>query len=305
MQNTTRPAGIDYDLAHATAARHRNPGLENTTDTRLAQLAVDLPKMAATARGAAADWIGMPLPAEQDCRIEITDYLGILQAQIDTLKSLIPRQARTSRWRSTLYGKAMAVPANRMTALFNDLNPNEMPYLLINAPRLMRRAVQAEAHKLTVDHLAMAICLHEETHRLQYLRWPWIASLRQRLVVDLDEARSARNRQWIKALRGQDLALRALIEGHATVAEYDAMPELPVEQLRAFADHPGPLRDRVAQAPLRRILRHYHDGEAFVRSAAATLGWATFNELAWAGPENLPALGEIRDPQRWCRRIAA
>jgi coenzyme F420 biosynthesis associated uncharacterized protein len=51
-------------------------------------------------------------------------------------------------------------------------------------------------------------------------------------------------------------------------------------------------------------LDQYALGERFVRDVAQARGIAFVN-LAWQGPEYLPTMDEVREPDRWVRRVAA
>jgi uncharacterized protein (DUF2342 family) len=49
-------------------------------------------------------------------------------------------------------------------------------------------------------------------------------------------------------------------------------------------------------------LRQYRVGEAFARHIHDVYGMAALNR-AWDGPDSLPRPGELRDPERWYRRV--
>lgn len=49
-------------------------------------------------------------------------------------------------------------------------------------------------------------------------------------------------------------------------------------------------------------LAQYEQGEQFIAAVEAT-GGSPMLELAFAGPDSLPTLAEIREPQRWVERV--
>jgi uncharacterized protein (DUF2342 family) len=49
-------------------------------------------------------------------------------------------------------------------------------------------------------------------------------------------------------------------------------------------------------------LRQYQEGEKFLAALEADGGGGI--DLLWRGPENLPDLAEIREPERWLSRMA-
>ena len=50
-------------------------------------------------------------------------------------------------------------------------------------------------------------------------------------------------------------------------------------------------------------LQQYKKGEAFCRAVYAAHGMNALN-LAWKGPDQMPRLNELADPERWYRRVA-
>jgi putative hydrolase len=50
-------------------------------------------------------------------------------------------------------------------------------------------------------------------------------------------------------------------------------------------------------------LQQYKKGEAFARAVYDAHGMKALN-LAWKGPEQMPRLEELADPERWYRRVS-
>ncbi|MEJ5944145.1 zinc-dependent metalloprotease [Pseudokineococcus basanitobsidens] len=214
--------------------------------------------------------------------------------------------------------------------------PDEPGRLLLVAPNVV--AVEREL-RLRPRDFRLWVCLHEETHRVQFTAAPWLAPhLRARtqgLVTDVvggpgelaARLRSAVAR--LPAALGEDgdglvgllatpeqrrvveevTAVMSLLEGHADVVMDAVGPAVvpSVETIRArFTARRGgrPGLDRV----VRRLLgmdakmRQYRDGASFVRGVLEDVGFDGLNAV-WTGPEHLPTPAEIADPRAWVRRV--
>ncbi|GAA3605423.1 zinc-dependent metalloprotease [Marihabitans asiaticum] len=219
-----------------------------------------------------------------------------------------------------------------------DLAPGGTPSLLLVAPNLV-----ATERELEVDSrdFRFWVCLHEETHRVQFTAVPWLRdhmveraqSLAGDLVPDPDSL-GQRLQQVAKELprvisgEGQGLAeifatpeqreqmaeitaVMSLLEGHADVVMDDVGPaHVPsVEEIRRKFEK---RRDGLGSVDkvLRRLLgleakmRQYRDGARFVRAVQDEVGVDGFNAV-WTSPETLPRASEISDPAAWVRRVHA
>ena len=180
------------------------------------------------------------------------------------------------------------------------------------------------------------VCLHEETHRVQFTAVPWLRDhLRGQIrgfleQTDLDpSAMFSQFRQGFEQLgriaRGGgdevsfiDLvqtpaqreiidrvtAVMSLLEGHADVVMDGVGPEVipSVSTIRErFQQRRG--SGNWLDQFLKRVLgldaklRQYRDGAAFVRAVVAEVGQDGFNAV-WASPDHLPTKAEITDPAR-------
>lgn len=217
-----------------------------------------------------------------------------------------------------------------------DIAPDGTPQLLLVAPNIM-----AIGRELGVDprDFRAWVCMHEETHRVQFTAVPWLRehlisrtrSLLAELTPDPDAAgeviRGAAER-LPAVLRGEgsglaDLfttaeqrdriaqltSIMSLLEGHADVVMDDVGPaHIPsVAQIRSkFTDR------RAGSGSLERVirrllgleakLRQYSEGARFVRAVHEQVGLAGFNAV-WASPHTLPLPNEIADPVAWVRRV--
>ena len=202
--------------------------------------------------------------------------------------------------------------------------------LLLVAPNITQ-----VAQSLDVDErdFQLWVCLHEETHRLQFGAVPWMQGHFIELIKEMigAEKLSGRAYPWrliqvINALIRNDgssvielvqsddqvriyrriVALLTLLEGHADFAMDQGGPDLvpSVSEIRRKFEV---RRDSNKKLITRLLgmdekLMQYRKGEAFVSNCVADMGIADFN-VVWASPENLPTMAEIESPVTWRKRI--
>jgi coenzyme F420 biosynthesis associated uncharacterized protein len=209
--------------------------------------------------------------------------------------------------------------------------------LLLVAPNI----VQVE-RELGVDpaDFRLWVCVHEETHRVQFGAVPW---LRGHIVDQVGALVSGaehgmagakdRGREIFaalaSALRGQPgpslaeavqspeqkavlaevTAVMSLLEGHAEVVMDGVGPGVigSVEQIRQRFQRRREEPGRV-DAAMRRLLgldaklRQYRDGACFVRAVVDQVGMAGFNRV-WESADTLPTSSELADPSAWVARM--
>ena len=219
---------------------------------------------------------------------------------------------------------------------FSLADPRSQARLLFVAPNIAAAAVRLEAD---LEQLLTWIAFHEVTHAVQFTAVPWLrphlAGLLQELLgslemtVDpralltlpsLDDVRAlvdsvradgligavggGRQRELLDQMQG----VMGVIEGHAEhvmdVVGAQALPSLGA--LRAALD-----RRRSERPPLMALLerligleakmRQYEDGKRFCDAVVAAAGPAALHSV-FDGPEQLPTLDELRDPDEWMRR---
>ena len=205
--------------------------------------------------------------------------------------------------------------------------------LLLVAPNIVHveRELDVDPHDFR-----LWVCLHEETHRVQFTAVPWmrdhlfseIASISDTVSPStLLEGGLERLTDAIKAGReggsivdmfstpeqraviDRVTGMMSLLEGHADVVMDDVGPTvIPTvaairKKFTVRRKGMGTL-DRV----LRRLLgleakmAQYRDGAKFVRAVVDKVGMEEFNAV-WAGPENLPSKAELADPDGWVTRV--
>ncbi len=186
------------------------------------------------------------------------------------------------------------------------------------------------------------VCLHEETHRMQFTAVPWLRGYVQGqiseflLASDLDPAaiverlraaadvvsgavrgaaggpesiieaiQSPRQRATLDRLT----AVMTLVEGHGDYVMDAAGPRVvpSVAEIRARFAARRHSAGRMEQA-LRRLLgidlklKQYAEGARFVRSVVDEVGMAGFNKV-WTSPQTLPTKAEIAQPGAWVNRV--
>lgn len=216
--------------------------------------------------------------------------------------------------------------------------PADAARLLLVAPNI----VQVE-RELGVDpsDFRLWVCLHEETHRVQFTAVPWLrehmtaqtSALAADLAPDADVLlerlkQAATNLPDALRAGGTGLAevfmtpeqkrrvaevtaVMSLLEGHADVVMDDVGPRIvpSVEAIRAKFDR---RREGLGMLDilLRRLLgleakmAQYRDGAAFVRAVTAEVGVDGFNAV-WTSPQTLPTPEEIAAPHTWVARVHA
>jgi coenzyme F420 biosynthesis associated uncharacterized protein len=235
-------------------------------------------------------------------------------------------------------GSLLAFLSSRVLGQYDAFDPAGGRLLLV-APNV----VQVE-RELRVDptDFRLWVCLHEETHRVQFTATPWLRDhLLDRirsLVSDLLgepgavlERLTSALRNLPDALGGTDsggvglielvqtpeqrralaevTAVMSLLEGHADVVMDEVGPTVisSVDEIRRKFTRRRAGRGAVDQL-LRRLLgldakmRQYADGARFVRGAVADVGMEGFNAV-WSSPAALPSPEEISAPETWVRRV--
>ncbi|GAB3557903.1 zinc-dependent metalloprotease [Spelaeicoccus albus] len=232
-------------------------------------------------------------------------------------------------------GAMLAFLGTRVLGQYEPFAPGGGRLLLV-AP-----TIASVAQRLDVDHddFRLWVCLHEETHRVQFAAAPWLAAHVRGRIDSLGEqmlgtvSAADRLRQIFRKVpevfgpggtkEALDLvstpqssleldrltAIMSLLEGHADVVMDEVGPEVipTVEHIRStFNAHrsghggiDGLIRKFLG---LEAKMRQYKEGAAFVRAVVARVGFAGLNRV-WLAPEYLPEPDEIAEPDRWLRRV--
>ncbi len=194
------------------------------------------------------------------------------------------------------------------------------------------------------DELRRWIALHEATHAHEFELYPWVrtylnTSLRQYLRLLIDDMRgrgepgesallSIINRFINNLRQGHNVinalmtpqqrelmsrlqALMSLAEGYSNhVMNRVGKQLLPsFDLIHQRVEHRQRDRSQIEQLFLKITglslkMEQYRLGEQFVDHVVRERGMS-FANRAWQGPELLPTEAEIRDPERWIRRMEA
>lgn len=341
---------VDWKFAKSTGARLVPPGPDVSEDeaaetvAEIRELAAAaVAPVAATSRLTAPGDAPAPLVVDRPTWIEVNadSMAALLQPALERVAS--GRDKGPSAAAQAIGSKVTAVEAGGMLAFLStkvlgqyDIAPDGTPALLLVAPNIV--ATERELG-VTPRDFRLWVCLHEETHRVQFTAVPWLREhligqardLAGELAPDMESLRSRLEQvttQLPKVLSGEgqglpDLvitpeqreqmarvtAVMSLLEGHADVVMDDVGPE-HVPSVATIRERFTRRRKGAGAADrmLRRLLgleakmRQYRDGADFVRGVQEQVGVDGFNAV-WTSPETLPTPLEITDPTTWVRRV--
>ncbi len=209
--------------------------------------------------------------------------------------------------------------------------------LLLVAPNIVHveRELEVDPHDFR-----LWVCLHEETHRVQFTAVSWLRDHLHNEIralidaTDFDVSRLAALahdglEQLGRLVRGEEdvslidvfqtraqreiveriTATMSLLEGHADVVMDGVGPEVipTVAEIREKFNQRRKGGGSLDQL-LRRLLgfdaklRQYRDGAVFVRGVVDRVGMDGLNRV-WTSPNTLPSKAEIGDPAAWVRRV--
>ena len=342
---------IDWDFALKTAERMVPPG-PRLSAAEVDEVVTDLRAAAAEAEAPVRTFTGLKPERQAVSPVLVVDRPHWVEANLSSARVLLEpvvTKLQKSNRAPTGLAKSVGESINGMeigallsfmsTKVLGQFDPfgSEPGRLLLVAPNIVHVERQLEV----VPHdFRRWVCLHEETHRVQFTAVPWLSDHLRSLIAeftdatDLDAAALGRLLtsgigEIIRIIRGtsdaslmdvlQNDAQRAvidkltgvmsLLEGHADVVMDGVGPEViptVVEIRRAFERRRASIGglDRV----MRRLLgleakmRQYRDGAVFVRAVSDKVGHDGFNAV-WSSAENLPSRSEIVDPESWVTRV--
>ncbi|MEV7397638.1 zinc-dependent metalloprotease [Aeromicrobium sp. NPDC092404] len=345
---------IDWKLALSTATRLSKPG-PDLSAAEVAEAVAELREGAARSEAPVREFSDLHATSAT-APVLVVDRPRWIEANLDTFKVMMdPVMAKLAASNKTPTGMGrvvgekisgaelgalMSFMSSKVLGQFDPFwdGPNgEGGRLLLVAPNI----VQAE-RQLEVDphDFRLWVCLHEETHRVQFTAVDWMRDHMRTLLdefveaTDLDASaissllsdglgeairiargdseasladlfQNDRQREIVDRLTG----IMSLLEGHADVVMDGVGPDVipsVAEIRRKFTQRRkgAGTFDRL----LRRLLgldakmRQYRDGAEFVREVNGKVGLSGFNAV-WAEPANLPTKSEILDPSAWVARV--
>src|ERR687897_570626 len=311
---TQVPDMVDGDLAVAPARRLAKPG-PTVTAEEARVVVTDLKAFATAATGPVRAYTGLDSPAEA-APVVVVDRGGWAQANADGMRQIIAPLTEKLRQRRS-----------GGSGLFDQVAPN-----VVHVEREL---------KVEPRDFRMWVCLHEETHRVQFTAVPWlrdhlrgeiesfvgatevdpsvlVSRLREVVKSVLESAQGGEDGPSVldliqspgqKAVIDRVTAVMALLEGHADVVMDGVGPEV----VPGGATIREKFQRRRAGAnsldrTVRRLLgieakmRQYRDGAKFVNAVVDQVGMSGFNRV-WESAATLPTLDEIADPVAWIRRV--
>ena len=342
---------VDWTLARSTATRLVRRGPTISADGALATVA-ELRDAAVRAERYVTEVTGLHATSGS-APVLVVDRPGWIQANLDAFRMLLTPLTDKAASRMSSSPRAISVGSRvtgaEMGVLLSYLAPKVLgqfdPFwtgddgargrLLLVAPNVVE--VERQLRVPSRD-FRLWVCLHEETHRVQFTAVPWLRehllSLIGRLVdtADFDNGVLAQVvREAVKRIiegirEGEELSLidlvqtsaqraivdditavMSLLEGHADVVMDSVGPDVvpSVAEIRAKFDvrRQGQGADKI----VRRLLgldakmRQYRDGAAFCRHVLDEVGMSGLNRV-WTSPDTLPSRAEIANPQLWVIR---
>jgi len=290
--------------------------------------------------------------AERTAPVLVVDRAGWVQANADSFAQIMQpvvtklfdrkgspgrlTQAVGSRVAGAEIGALLGFMGNKVLGQFDPFHeaPGEHGRLLLVAPNIVHVERELDVDS---DDFRLWVCLHEETHRVQFTAVEWmrdylsgelaafvdavpsdpaqmVTDLLAR-VADIVMGRSQGSLLDLvgspeqKAVLDRMTGVMSLLEGHADVVMDGVGPEVipTVAEIRTRFT-----KRRKGVGGLDRILRRllgldqkmaqYRDGAIFVRQTVDAVGMEGFNAV-WTGPEQLPSKAEILDPKQWLDRV--
>ncbi len=346
---------VDWTVALNTATKLVKPGPDISRDGAAAVVA-ELRDCASRAESYVHEVTGMEADSGT-APILIVDRPRWIQANLDGFRQiLLPLNAkvieRLNQSNPTMANLGPRITGIEVGALLSYLSSKVLgqfdpffPGADSNAPggRLLLVApnIVSVERELSVDptDFRLWVCLHEETHRVQFAAVPWLRGYLNDQIAkivgsaELDPAvvsqmlRDALKRVFEAVSQNQEVsiidlvqtpaqretvdrvtAIMSLLEGHADVVMDSVGPEVipTVETIRAkfTVRRQGQGFDKIIRKllGLDAKMRQYRDGAKFCRAVQDEVGMAGLNRV-WTSPETLPTSAEIADPKLWIARV--
>ncbi|HET7720316.1 MAG TPA: zinc-dependent metalloprotease, partial [Acidimicrobiales bacterium] len=314
------PGPVDWEFAKQAGARIVPAGPKVSAD-EAAGVVASIHRAAARAQQPVAETARLHAPGEAPAPLVVDrpTWIGLnadsMAAMVDPVFAQIVgrRKQQSSAAVAAVGGKVTGGEAGALLAFMAskvlgqyDLAPGGTPRLLLVAPNVVHVERQLGVDP---DDFRLWVCMHEETHRVQFTAVPWLRehmierarSLASEMAPDPDKLQdvlSRLSRQLPEAFKSggtgiteliatpeqrerlaQMTAVMSLLEGHADVVMDEVGPQVipSVAEIRAkFNERRKGVGafDRL----LRRLLgleakmRQYRDGAVFVRSVIDEVG---------------------------------
>ncbi|MEV4093684.1 zinc-dependent metalloprotease [Streptosporangium saharense] len=347
---------IDWDLAVATGTRLVRPGPQVSREEARRAVA-DLRQLSRVAEGHVREFTRIDTETAP-VAATVVDRPGWIKANVEgfrvVLEPLTQRMAARkeqtpaivtavgSRITGVEVGAVLAFLASRVLGQYELFLPPDPSgrqpagRLTLVAPNIVHAEQELDVNP---RDFRLWVCLHEETHRVQFTGVPWLREYVRSQMTEfllasdmdlstlLDRLRSAAD-AVADAVRGGEgnlidaiqtpeqkeildrlTAVMTLVEGHGDYVMDAVGPSVvpTVADIRAKFQHRregGSRLDRTVRKLLGVDLKmkQYAEGSTFVRTVVEQVGMDDFNKV-WTSPETLPTQEEISDPARWIARV--
>jgi coenzyme F420 biosynthesis associated uncharacterized protein len=341
---------IDWDLAVRVGSRLAGDG-PRVSRTEASAVVAELRAGAEQSTPLVREFTGLVAEA-RTAPVLVVDRPGWIQANADGFATVIApivdklqekkgapsamAEAIGSRVTGAELGVMLGFLGNKVLGQFDPFHQAEgaAGRLLLVAPNIVH--VERE---LGVDEhdFRLWVCLHEETHRVQFTAVPWmrdhLQDLMSQIVGEVETDPSALLSEGLsrvgsvlsgksdtslldlfstpaqKEIIDKVTGVMSLLEGHADVVMDGVGPEVipTVDQIRQrFTQRRKGIG--ALDKLLRRLLgldqkmAQYRDGAVFVRAGIEAVGMEGFNAV-FAEAANLPTKSEIHDPASWLKRV--
>ena len=337
---------VDWDLAVRIGSRVAGEG-PVVSRSEAGEIVEELRADANRSTGLVREFTGL-VATEHTAPVLVVDRAGWVQANADGFATMLApiiekltekkppggvAQAVGSRITGAEVGALLGFLGGKVLGQFDPFFEPDGRLLLV-APNIVHieRELQADP-----TDFRLWVCLHEETHRVQFTAVPW---MRDHLFAEIQKLADTMEpssllddglSRLVEAVKGGGLrngslldvmgtpeqkelldrltGVMSLLEGHADVVMDGVGPTVipSVEAIRAkFNERRKGVG--VLDKALRRLLgldakmAQYRDGAKFVRAVVDKAGMAEFNTV-WERPEHLPTKAEITDPDAWMTRV--
>ncbi|QNG17358.1 zinc-dependent metalloprotease [Rhodococcus triatomae] len=331
---------VDWGLAAKAGVRlaRKGPAMTRyTADAADAELADASRRAEGPVRDVTGLADGLPVPDAL-----VLDRAGWIEAAANSMAQLTGGEGSSGLIVGKPAGlQAGAMLAYLSSAVLGQYDPfTDDGTLLLITPNVV--AVE-RALKVPPSDFRLWVCLHEVTHRVQFSSSPWLADYMQQTVETLgsgaDESVTDIAGRLADAVRGRGegadgsvggivgllratqappqrealdrlLVLGTLLEGHADHVMDAVGPAVvpSVARIRSAFDARRHRKSNPVQRLVRALLgmdakiAQYVRGKSFVDAVVNRVGMQQFNAV-WAGPDTLPLLTEIEQPDAWVRRV--
>ena len=334
---------VDWDFAVTVGSRLAGPGPVVSTDDALAAVA-ELRAGADRSTPLVQEFTGLRTEAGT-APVLVVDRGGWIQANADGFATILApivdrltekkgepgpvASAIGSRVTGAEVGLMLGVLGTKVLGQFDPFHAPRGRLLLV-APNIVHTEREIGADP---TDFRLWVCLHEETHRVQFTANPWLG---EHLLEQMNQVAATIEpsalldglRRGAEAIRGGNgsildlvstpeqkaildrvTGVMSLLEGHADVVMDGVGPTVipSVEQIRKKFN-----QRRQGVGTLDKLLRRllgldakmaqYRDGAVFVRHVVDKVGMDDFNAI-WSGPDTLPSKAEIADPDAWITRV--